>query len=184
MAKLPDIIQDISGLNKKILLVLTGIIFFYFNCINPRKSIVINIFITCFILIIFDLFIKDNIKVYISDNYYNLIINNTIVILVLDLLFFIFRSNYDYLNFTYFFNVAFASIFYETIIYKLYNYNSLCNSRLRTISKITLRLGTIHILSNFLSNKEFDETWFNFSFSQLFNIILFEILFNENQFYS
>ena len=184
MAKLPDILQDLSGINKKNLLILTGIIYVYFNYLNQRKSIIINIFITCFVLIIFDLFIKDNIKVNITDNYYNLIINNTIVILVIDLIFFIFRSNYDYMNFPYFFNVAFASIFYETIIYKLYNYNSLCNSRLRAISKITLRLGTIHILSNFLSNKEFDETWFNFSFAQLFNIILFEILFNENQFYS
>jgi hypothetical protein len=184
MAKLPDILQDISGMNKKNLLILTGIVFVYFNYLNPKKSIIINIFITCFVLIIFDLFIKDVIKVNIADNYYNLIINNTIIILVIDLIFFIFRSNYDFLNFTYFFNVAFASIFFETIIFKLYNYNSLCNSRLRTISKITMRLGTIHILSNFLSNKAFDEAWFNFSFAQLFNIILFEVLFNENQFYS
>jgi hypothetical protein len=184
MAKLSDIIQDISGINKNNLLILTGIIFFYFNFFNSQKNIVINIFITCFALIVFDLFIKDAIKINITDNYYNLIINNTIVILVIDLLFFIFRKNYDYMNFNYFFNVAFASVFYETIIYKLYNYNSLCNSRLRTISKITMRLGTIHILSNFLSNKAFDIAWFNFAFPQLFNIILFEIIFNENQFYN
>lgn len=184
MPNLSNIIQEISSLNNYSLLILAGIILFYFNYLNPQKNIVVNIFITCFILIIFDLFIKDNIKVNINDNYYNLIINNTIVILVIDLLFFIFKSNFDYMNVTYFFNVAVSSIFYETIIFKLYNYNGLCNSRLRSASKITMRLGTIHILSNFLSNKAFDQTWFNFVFPQLFNIILFEILFNENQFYS
>ena len=169
MANLSNIIQEISSLNNYSLLILAGIILFYFNFINPQKNIVVNIFITCFILIIFDLFIKDNVKVNINDNYYNLIINNT---------------NFDYMNFTYFFNVAISSIFYETIIFKLYNYNGLCNSRLRSISKLTMRLGTIHVLSNFLSNKAFDQTWFNFVFPQLFNIILFETLFNENQFYS
>ena len=184
MPNIVNIIQEISGLNKNYLFILTGIILFYFNYINPQKNIIINIFITCFVLVIFDIFIKDNIKINIDDNYYKLIINNTIVILVIDLLFFVFRSNFDYMNFTYFFNVAISSIFYETIIFKLYNYNSLCNSRLRSASKITMRLGTIHVLSNFLSNKAFDQNWFNFVFPQLFNIILFEILFNENQFYS
>ena len=184
MPNLLNIMQEISGLNNNYLFILTGVVLFYFNYINPQKNIIINIFITCFILVIFDLFIKDNIKIKIDDNYYNLIINNTIVILVIDLLFFIFRSNFDYINFTYFFNVTISIIFYETIIFKLYNYNSLCNSRLRSASKITMRLGTIHILSNFLSNKAFDQNWFNFVFPQLFNILLFEILFNENQFYS
>lgn len=184
MPNIVNIIQEISGLNKNYLFILTGVVLFYFNYINPQKNIIINIFITCFVLVIFDLFIKDNIKINIDDNYYKLIINNTIVILVIDLLFFVFRSNSDYMNFTYFFNVAISSIFYETIIFKLYNYNGLCNSRLRTASKITMRLGTIHVLSNFLSNKAFDQNWFNFVFPQLFNILLFEILFNENQFYS
>ena len=45
-------------------------------------------------------------------------------------------------------------------------------------------MSTIHILSNLINNKPYDKNWFDFSFPQLFNIIILEIFFNENQFYN
>jgi hypothetical protein len=83
------------------------------------------------------------------------------------------------LNFIYYFNLAFACLFYETIIFKLYNYNGLCNKRLRDMTKVIMRLATIHILSNFLNGGEYDKTWFDFSFAQIFNFALFDAVFSE-----
>lgn len=143
-----------------------------------------NIFVILFVLIIFDIFIKDNIKINIENKYHKLIINNTIVLLTIDLLYLILKGDYKVIQFNYFASIAFSNIFYETVIFKLNNYNNLCTSRLRTVSKITARMATIHILSNFLNNKPYDLEWFNFSFPQLFNIIILEIFFNENQFYN
>ena len=87
-------------------------------------------------------------------------------------------SNPD-LNFIYYFNLAFGCLFYDTIVHKLYNYNGLCNKRLRSITKTIIRLATIHILSNFLNGNDYDKSWFDFSFGQLFNFALFDTVFSE-----
>jgi hypothetical protein len=183
MVQLNNVVEKIVPFDRNILLLIIGAILLYasYNSINNLMN---NIFIILFILIIFDIFIKDNIIKNLDNKYHKLIINNTIILLTIDLLYLIFKGNYKAIQFSYFVSIAFSNIFYETVIFKLNNYNNLCTSRLRTVSKITARMATIHILSNFLNNKPYDLEWFNFSFPQLFNIIILEIFFNENQFYN
>jgi hypothetical protein len=183
MVQLNNVVEKIVPLDRNILLLIIGSILLY-SSFKSIDNLMNNIFIILFILIIFDIFIKDNIKINIKNKYHKLIINNTLVILVIDLLYFIFKGDYKNIQFNYFASIAFSNIFYETVIFKLNNYNNLCTSRLRTISKITSRMATIHILSNFITNKPYDLNWFNFSFPQLLNIIILEIFFNENQFYN
>ena len=183
MVQLNNVVETIVPFDKNILLLLLGAILLYCSY-NSLNNLMINIFIIIFVLVIFDIFIRDNIRINMENKYHKLIVNNTIVILTIDLLFLIFKGDYKAIQFNYFASVAFSNIFYETVIHKLNNYNNLCTSRLRTVSKITSRLATIHILSNFLSNKPYDENWFNFAVPQLLNIIILEIVFNENQFYN
>jgi hypothetical protein len=183
MVQLNNIVEKIVPFDRNILLLIIGAILLYasYNSIN---SLMHNIFIILFVLIIFDIFIKDYIIKNLDNKYYKLILNNTLVILTIDLLYFIFKGDYGKIKFNYFASVALSNIFYETIVFKINKYNNLCTSRLRTISKVTARMATIHIFSNFLINKPYDLEWFNFSFPQLFNIIILEIFFNENQFYN
>lgn len=183
MVQLNNVVEKIVPFDRNILLLIVGTILLY-SSYNSIDNLMINIFIILFVLIIFDIFIKDYIKINIENKYHKLILNNTIVILTIDLLFLIFKGDYKSIQFNYFASIAFSNIFYETVVFKLNNYNNLCTSRLRTVSKITTRMATIHILSNFLNNKPYDLDWFNFSFPQLFNIIILEIFFNENQFYN
>jgi len=183
MVQLNDVVEKIVPLDRNILLLILAAILLY-SSYNSIDNLMINIFIIIFVLIIFDIFIKKNIRIDMPNKYHKLIINNTIVILTIDFLFLLFKGEINSINFNYFSSIAFSNIFYETVIFKLNNYNNLCTSRLRILSKITSRFATIHILSNLLNNKPYDLNWFNFSIPQLFNIIILEILFNENQFYN
>jgi len=183
MVQLNNVVEKMVPFDKNIILLVVGAILLY-SSYNSINNLMNNIFIILFVLIIFDIFIKDNIRINLNNKYHKLILNNTIIIIVIDLLYFILKGDYKSIQFEYFASIAFSNIFYETVIYKLNNYNNLCTSRLRTVSKITARMATIHILSNFISNKLYDLDWFNFSFPQLFNIIILEIFFNEDQFYS
>jgi len=183
MVQLNNVVEKIVPFDRNILLLIVGSILLY-SSYNSIDNLMNNIFILLFVLIIFDIFIRDNIRINLENKYHKLILNNTIIILTIDLLFLIFKGDYKSIQFNYFASIAFSNIFYETVIFKLNNYNNLCTSRLRTISKITSRMATIHILSNFINNKPYDLDWFNFSFPQLFNIIILEIFFNENQFYN
>ena len=183
MVQLNNVVEKIVPFDRNILLLIVGSILLY-SSYNSIDNLMNNIFILLFVLIIFDIFIRDNIRINLENKYHKLIFNNTIIILTIDLLFLIFKGDYKSIQFNYFASIAFSNIFYETVIFKLNNYNNLCTSRLRTISKITSRMATIHILSNFINNKPYDLDWFNFSFPQLFNIIILEIFFNENQFYN
>ena len=114
--------------------------------------------------------------------YYKFVINNVITIVIIDLLINVINNGLysnDQLCPFYYFNLAFACFFYETIVYKLFNYNELCNERLRSITKTIMRLATIHILSNFLNGKPYDSKWFDFSFGQIFNFSFFNTVFAE-----
>lgn len=183
MVQLNNVVEKIVPFDQNILLLIFGSILLY-SSYNSIDNLMINIFIILFVLIIFDIFIRENIRINMDNKYHKLIINNTLVILTIDFLFLLFKGEYKLLRLDYFASIAFSNIFYETVIYKLNNYNNLCTSRLRTVSKLTTRLATIHILSNFLCNKSYDKDWFNFSVPQLLNIIILEIFFNENQFYN
>ena len=177
MAGFNDTIISITGLSSEYLLVIyTILLFIFFN----NDSIIKSIIITGFVLAIFDLFLKHIFLLNIKDDYYLFIINNIITIITIDILVTsIHDKNNPKLTFMNYVNIAFACLFYETIIFKLYNYNNLCNQRLRSVTKTILRLVTIHILSNFLSEKSFDELWFNFSFSQICSFTLYHSIFEE-----
>lgn len=180
MRPLYNIVEKFFGIQPEILIVILGIALYYLHYLSEQKFLITNIIITSFVLATYDLFLKKILLFSVVDDYYKLIINNIITIVVIDFLInFIKDISNPKLNFMYYFNLAFACLFYETIIFKLYNYNGLCNKRLRDMTKVIMRLATIHILSNFLNDGEYDKTWFDFSFAQIFNFALFDAVFSE-----
>lgn len=172
-------IFDIDVKEEFVVLVL-GIILVLFNYyIGNNISMISNILITTFVVSLYDVFIKQYLVFNNCDDYYKLIINNTITIIVINFLSRIIRDISDpKINNMYYFNLIFACLFYETIVFKLYNYNNICDSRLRSVTKTIMRLATIHIMSSFLNDTDFDKDWFDFSFSQIFNFSLFNIAFS------
>jgi hypothetical protein len=180
MGTLNKIITNIVGIKPEIFIIILGISMYYLHFLSEQKFLITNIIITCFVLACYDLFLKKIFLFSVLDDYYKLIINNIITIIIIDLLIsFIKDLSNPKLNFLYYFNLAFACLFYETIIFKLYNYNGLCNKRLRNMTKVIMRLATIHILSNYLNDSEYDKSWFDFSFSQIFNFAFFDAVFSE-----
>ena len=182
MIEIYEFIQDIIGIKPEAIIIILGLLLYYFNYLSTEKFLFTNIIITSFVLAVFDLFLKKILLLNVSNDYYKFIINNVITIVVIDLLINIIMNglyNNEKLCFINYFNLAFACFFYETIVYKLFNYNGLCNERLRNITKTIMRLVTIHILSNFLNGKPYDKSWFDFSFGQIFNFSFFNTVFSE-----
>jgi hypothetical protein len=180
MGSLNIILSELSGIEPEFILIILGIALYYFHYLSEQKFLFTNIIITSFVLACYDLFLKKILLFSVTDDYYKLVVNNIITIVVIDFLInFIKDSSHPKINFIYYFNLAFACLFYETIIFKLYNYNGLCNKRLRSMTKTIMRLATIHILSNFLNGTDYDKTWFDFSFGQIFNFALFDTVFSE-----
>jgi hypothetical protein len=180
MSSLNNIFSDIIGINPEILLVILGIFTYYLHYLSEQTFLITNIIIVSFVLACYDIFLKKILLFSVTNDYYKLIINNIITIIVIDFLIsFIKDTTSPKLNFIYYFNLGFACLFYETIIFKLYNYNGLCNKRLRSMTRTILRLATIHILSNFLNGAEYNKSWFDFSFGQIFNFALFDVAFSE-----
>lgn len=172
-----NILANLFDINEELLIIIGGFFLYNFHVLLEHKSILVNIVITSFVLAIFDVFLKNILLFNVDDNYYKLIINNVITIVIIDFLIFFINGNLKKKSYWNYLNLAFGCLFYEMIVFKLYNYNNLCNQRLRTITKTIMRLVTIHIFSNFLDQKPFDEEWFNFSFGQIFNFSLFNIVF-------
>lgn len=165
--------------DEELLLIFLGLMLYCFNYLSDFKSIVISIIITSFVLLIFDLLLKDIFLLNAKNDYCKFVINNMISIVIIDYLIYFINGTSKNKTFYTYLNLAFACIFYETIVFKLYNYNNLCNDRLRVISKTIMRLATIHVFSNFLDKKPYDEEWFTFSYSQLFNFSLFNSIFYD-----
>ena len=177
---LNNILSSITGIDMEFLLIILGLALYYFHYLSEQTFLITNIIITSFVLATYDIFLKKILLFSVTDDYYKLIINNMITIVVIDFLINYIKQNSDpNLNFVYYFNLAFGCLFYETIVHKLYNYNGLCNKRLRSITKTIMRLATIHILSNFLNGSDYDKSWFDFSFGQIFNFALFDTVFSE-----
>jgi len=177
--KKSNIISFMLDIDEELLIILLGFFIYNFHYLLGKKSIIINIIITSFVLAIFDIFLKKIFLFNVENNYYKFVINNVITIVIIDLLIYFINGDFKNKTFTNYLNLAFGCLFYETIVFKLYNYNNLCNQRLRTMSKTIMRLATIHILSNFLDQKPYDDEWFNFSFGQIFNFSLFNIVFMD-----
>jgi hypothetical protein len=173
-------LSNITGLDSEIFIIIFGGLIYYFQYLCNQKSVFLNIITTAFVLGIFDVFIKKIFLTNIDNEYYQIVINNILTIVIIDFLFYFIRGKDDEVrDINNYFNLAFACLFYETIIFKLYDYNNLCNPKLRSITKTIMRLATIHLLSNYLNGKPYDEIWFNFSFAQLFNFSLFDTVFTE-----
>ena len=172
-----NILANLLNINEELLILLAGFFIYNFYFLLDRRSIFMNIVITSFILAIFDLFLKKILLLDAKNDYYKFVINNVITILVIDFLIFLVNGKLHTKTIWSYINLAFSCLFYEMIIFKLYNYNNLCNQRLRTITKTIMRLATIHVFSNLLDQKPYDQEWFNFSFSQIFNFLLFNIAF-------
>jgi hypothetical protein len=176
-------VEKITGINPDFIIIILGALLYYFNYLAEKKYLITNIIITSFVLAVFDLFLKKLLLFNVSDDYYKFVVNNVITIVVIDLLINVITNglyNNQKLTFANYFNLAFACFFYETIVFKLFNYNNLCTQRLRTITKTIMRLATIHILSNLLNGYSYDEMWFDFSFGQIFNFCFFNTVFNND----
>lgn len=179
MKSLNMYIRDIIGISGEMLLILGGIALYYFHFLNNHNSVFTSIVITSFVVAVYDVFLKSILLFPKIDDYYKLVINNAITIVIIDFLITSIRNKGIQNGFVHYFNLGFSCMFYDMIVYKIYNHNQLCNSRLRTTMKTIMRLGTIHILSNFLNGSEYGEQWFSFSFGQLVNFALFDAVFND-----
>jgi hypothetical protein len=174
-----NILASLLNIDEELLILVAGFFLYNFHYLLGQKSILINIVITSFVLAIFEVFLKHVLLLNVNNNYYRFVINNVITIVVIDFLIYFIHGKLQDKSYWNYLNLAFGCLFYEMIVFKLYNYNNLCNQRLRTITKTIMRLATIHIISNFLDQKPYDEEWFNFSFGQLFNFSLFNIVFAD-----
>jgi hypothetical protein len=177
VVKINDIITSTTGLSPEVLTIFLGItlLLFYDNL-----YILKNIMLTTFVLAIFDLYLKKFLLLQANNDYHIFIINNVITIVTIDILVkSVHDKNHEKLTFINYLNIAFACLFYETIVFKLYNYNNLSNKRLRSVTKTIIRLSTINILATFLSDQKFDQEWFNFALSQIFSFSLFNTIFEE-----
>ena len=88
MVQLNNVVEKIVPFDRNILLLVVGAILLY-SSYNSIDNLMNNIFILLFVLIIFDIFIRDNIRINLENKYHKLIFNNTIIILTIDLLFLI-----------------------------------------------------------------------------------------------
>ena len=174
-------IQQITSLDQELILLIVATLLYYVTYFyKDNIPMITSILITTFVVALYDVFLKKILLFNICDDYYKLVINNTITIIIISFLSTIIRNyNDSNLNFVYYFNLAFGCFFYETIVFKLYNYNNICDKRLRNITKTIMRLATIHILSSFLNDTDFNKKWFDFSFGQMFNFALFNTVFIE-----
>ena len=174
-------IQEYTGLDENVIVLILGLLVYYFHFyLHDNVAIITNIIITTFVVSLYDVYIRKLFLFDTCDDYYKLILNNAITIVIISFLSTVIKNfNDSNLNFIYYFNLAFACFFYETIVFKLYNYNNICDIRLRNITRTIMRLATIHIMSSFLNDTDFNEKWFNFSFGQMFNFALFNTVFVE-----
>lgn len=180
MTTLNNTITNIFGISSDTLLFISALLIFYFHFYSNNKSFFTKMIITSFVLAIFDIYLKKILLFNINNDYYRFIANNIITIVIIDLLITTINDKTSpKLTFINYFNIAFACFFYETIVFKLYNYNELCNQRLRSVTKTIMRLATIHILSNYLNDNDYDNEWFEFSLGQIFNFALFDTIFSQ-----
>ncbi|AYV80085.1 MAG: hypothetical protein Gaeavirus8_16 [Gaeavirus sp.] len=170
-------INSMVDASPEVLLLVLGFLMYNFHYLLQRKSIIVNIIITSFVLAVFDVFLKNILLMSVDNNYYKFVINNVITIVVIDYLIYFIKGDSESKTIYTYMNLAFACLFYEMIVFKLYNYNNLCNQKLRSMTKTIMRLATIHIFSNYLDQKPYNQDWFNFSFGQIFNFSLFDIVF-------
>jgi hypothetical protein len=168
-------IQSFINIDVNIIIIFLGFSIYILKQYDIK--IITNILITAFILAIFDVYLKSILLFDQKDDYYIFIINNIITILVINLFVYLINGMYEKITFERFSYLAFACFFYELIVFKLYNYNNLCNQKLRTMTKTIMRLATVYILSNYLIDGKFDKDWFDISTAGLLNFSLYNLIF-------
>lgn len=168
-------IQKLINIDVNVIIAILGVLILVFK--NYDVYILTNVLITAFVLAVFDVYLKNILLFNEKDEYYIFIVNNIITILIVNLFVYLIKGMYEKITFERFFYLAFACFFYELIVFKLYNYNNLCNSKLRTMSKTVMRLATVYILSTYLLGEEFDKEWFNISMGALLNFTLYNVIF-------
>ena len=174
---LSNIIEEITNIKQQNIIFILIIILIIINKYSVIDGLFKQIIIVTIVLAIFDVFLKKNLLFENSDEYYIFIINNIISMVLINFLIFFINNNLQKDTFITLFYIAFACLFYELIVFKLLNYNNLSNTKLRDMTKIIMRLSTINILYRYLEQKPYNKYWFNKSFSQLCNFLLFSIVF-------
>lgn len=174
--KLNELLEKITHIEQKYLIFILPIIVYIINKYSTT-NLISQILITSIALSIFDIYLKNKLLINNTNEYYIFILNNIISVVIINFLIYLIGYNLDYNNFISLFYIAFACLFYELIIFKLYNHNNLCNQQLRDMTKTIIRLTTINIIYRFLQKEPYDKYWFDRSISQLCNILLFSIIF-------
>ena len=81
-----NIMGLILNMNEELLILVLGFFLYNFHFLLERKSILINIIITSFVLAIFDVFLKKILLFNVDNDYYKFVINNVITIVIIDFL--------------------------------------------------------------------------------------------------
>lgn len=179
MGSLNKSLHNILNTNNEFFVLIGAFLLYLFKYEQKNsKSLFISLITTSFVLALFDVIFKKIILLNVDGDFNKFVVNNIITIFTINMLFYILNNSTDKITFENFFHIGLAILFYEVIIFKLLNYNNIIDCRLRSVTKIIMRLATVHILANYLNNKPFDEEWFNFSFAQIFNFSLVAIIFD------
>jgi len=177
MSSINDIIHNILNTNNEIFILIGAFILYLYEHDKNNTGLFINLVTLCFVIALFDVILKKIILFDVKGDYYKFIANSVITIITINLLFYIINNSTDKITFQNLFNTIIAILFYEVIIFKLFNYNNILDCKLRNITKIIMRLATVHILTNYLNDKPYDQEWFNFAFAQIFNFSLSAVMF-------
>jgi hypothetical protein len=174
------IIQSTLNVDNITVTMMFGLFILYCKFVGDT-SLIYKIVVTAFVVAIYDLFLKKMLLLDVTDNYYIFALNNVITIVTIDFLVHLIRRGEGHKRdcITYF-NIAFACLFYEFIVYKMYDYNAMCSEKLRESTKTVMRLMTVHILGEFLNGADYDKQWFDTSIAQIFNFGLFESAFEND----
>ena len=84
MKSVTDVLEDIININSETMVLILGLLLYYFNYLSTEKFLITNIIITSFVLAIFDLFLKKILLLNVSNDYYKFVINNVITIVIID----------------------------------------------------------------------------------------------------
>jgi len=173
------IIKDILNMPDELIILSLSILVILFKVYCPPNIILYNILLLTLAISVFEVFIKKFVLFKVKNEFHKFVMNNVISIVIINFIMYMFNNDLNKNNIINLLYIAISCLFYELIIYKLHSYNDYCNSRLRSLAKTTMRLTTIHIMTTYLQNGNFDELWYIESVSQLASILLMNTIFTN-----
>ena len=87
-------LMDILGIEYEYLLIILGLLFYYFNILSTNTYFITNIILVSFSIALYDVFLKKILLLNVNNDYYKFIINNVITIVTIDLLINLIKDNH------------------------------------------------------------------------------------------